>query len=115
VWLARQREREEASSTARAFLFALLRRENPDGGGRARWAITRLATADWARLVLGDEPRRPAAGARYASARLVGIEPVGLGRRRAELAATIERGARRSGLLVTLVRREGRWRVAGLR
>jgi hypothetical protein len=106
---------ERAEAVARAFLSALLRRESGDDGPQPRAQITRRATADFARFVLEGEPRVPAATAAPVPARLVDIVPVGLGEGRAELAATITRDDRRSGLLVTLAPREGRWRVAGVR
>jgi hypothetical protein len=106
---------ERAEAVARAFLSALLRRESGDDGPQPRAQITRRATADFARFVLEGEPRVPAATAAPVPARLVDIVPVGLGEGRAELAATITRDGRRSGLLVTLAPREGRWRVAGVR
>jgi hypothetical protein len=112
---AAERQLEQAEAAARAFLSALLRRESGQAGRRPRCQITRRATADIARFVLEGEPRVPAATEAPTPARLLGFEPVGLGHGRAELAATIERDGARSGLVVTLVQREGQWRVAGLR
>jgi hypothetical protein len=111
---AADREFERAEAAARAFLSALLRREGGEGGPRTRRRIARRSTTDLAHFVLAREPRVPAATDGPARVRLVDLEPVGLGHGRAELAATIERDGARSGLLVTLVRREGRWHVAGL-
>jgi hypothetical protein len=112
---AAERQLEQAEAAARAFLSALLRRES-EGGPKARRRIALRATRDFAQFVLeGGEPRVPAAMEGSARARLVRLEPVGLSDGRAELAATIERDGARSGLLVALVRREERWRVAGLR
>jgi hypothetical protein len=112
---AAERQLEQAEAAARAFLSALLRRESDQAGRQPRRQITRRATADIARFVLEGEPRVPAAMEAPRPARLLGFEPVGLGHGRAELAATVERDGARSGLLVRLVRGEGRWRVAGLR
>jgi hypothetical protein len=106
---------EAAEAAARAFLSALLRRESGEGRQRERRLIARGGSADFAHFVLGDEPRVPAATDAPAQARLVDLEPVGIGYGRAELAATIERDGARSGLLVALARREGRWRIADLR
>jgi hypothetical protein len=111
-----ERQLEQAEAATRAFLSALLRRESGEGGPQARRRIALRATRDLAQFVLeGGEPRVPAAMEAPARARLVGLEPVGLGDGRAELAATIERDGARSGLLVVLVRREERWRVADVR
>jgi hypothetical protein len=110
-----ERQLEQAEAAARAFLSALLRRESGEGGPQPRRRIARSATADFARFVLESEPRVPAAIEAPTPARLLAFEPVGLGHGRAELAATIERDGARSGLVVTLVRREGQWRVTGLR
>jgi hypothetical protein len=109
------RQLERAEAAAKAFLSALLLGESGQGGPQPRRQITRRGTGDFARFVLEGEPRVPAATDGPVRARLVGIEPLGLGHGRAELAATIERDGALSGLLVKLVRREGRWRVAGLR
>jgi hypothetical protein len=106
------RELERAEVAARAFLSALLRRE---GESQARRGIARRATADFAHFVLKGKPRAPAATEAPARARLVDVEPIGLSHGRAGLAATMERDGTRSGLLVTLARREGRWLVADLR
>jgi hypothetical protein len=112
---AAERQLEQAEAATMAFLSALLRRESGEGGPQARRRIARRSTADFARFVLEGEPRVPAATEAPAPARLVDFVPVGLGHGRAELAATIERDGARSGLLVALVRREGRWRVADVR
>jgi hypothetical protein len=104
-----------AGTAARAFLSALLRRESGAVGTRMRRAIERRATARFAAFLLAGEPRPPAATGPPQRGRLLAIEGVGLGRGRAEFAATVERGRARSGLLVALVQREGTWRVAGLR
>jgi hypothetical protein len=106
---------EQAEAAARMFLSALLQRESGQGGAQPARQIARHGTADFGRFVLKGEPRVTAATEAPAPARLVDLVPVGLGDGRAELAATIERDAGRSGLLVTLVRREGQWRVARLR
>jgi hypothetical protein len=109
------RQLEQAEVAARAFLSALLLRESGQGGPQPRRLIARHGTGDFARMVLEGEPRVPAATDGPVRARLLGFEPVGLGHGRAELAATIERDGARSGLLVALVRLEGRWRVADVR
>jgi hypothetical protein len=110
-----ERQLEQAEAAAGAFLSALLRREGGQAGRQPGRQITRRATADFARFVLEGEPRVPAAMEAPTPARPLGFEPVGLGHGRAELAATIERDGASGGLVVTLVRREGQWRVAGLR
>ena len=112
---AAERELEGAEAAARAFLSALLGRESGEGGSRARHGIAHHATVDLARFLLAAEPRVPAATDGPAQTRLAGIEPIELSHGRAELAATLERDGARSGLLVTLVCREGRWRIAGVR
>jgi hypothetical protein len=109
------RQLEQAEAAARAFLSALLLRESSRAGPQPRRQNTRRTTVDFARFVLEGEPRVPAATEAPAPPRLVDLVPVGLGDGRAELVATIERDGARSGLLVTLARREERWRVAGLR
>jgi hypothetical protein len=109
------RQLERAEAAARAFLSALLRRESGQGGPQPRRQIARRATADFARFVLEGEPRVPAATEAPARARLSDVEPIGLSDGLAELAATIERHGSHTGLLLTLARREGRWRVADLR
>jgi hypothetical protein len=113
--LVAQRRLKRAAAAASVFVSALLRRETGDGGPRTRRVIARRGTTDFARFVLAREPRVPAARDGPGRARLVDLEPVGLSHGRAELAATVERDGVRSGLLVALVRREERWRVAGLR
>jgi hypothetical protein len=112
---AASRGLETAEAAAKAFLSGLLRHESGEGGPRARCRIIRRGTRDFGHFVLAREPRVPAATNGPARARLVDLEPVQLSDGRAELAATIERDGTRSGLLVTLARREGRWRVADLR
>ena len=112
---AAARELERAEAAASVFLSALLRRESNEGGSQERRAIARSGTRDLAQFVLAARPRVPTATDEPARTSLSQLEPLRLDQGQAVLAATTQRAGARNGLLVILVRREGRWLVAGLR
>lgn len=98
-----------ARRTARRFVHALLRWElRPTRFQRAR--LARHADSQLARRLTARRSRRP----RSANARLRRFEPVDQARRWVVLAAVVDRGGSRDGLLLTL-RRRARWRVMELR
>jgi hypothetical protein len=109
------RRAREAGQVGRRFMAGLLAL---DAGelGEARVRLAASATPELARSLLGGRPRRPAATARPAHGRVAGLEPLALrGRNRIELTAVVRRGGARSGLVLALERRDGRWRVSEIR
>ncbi len=97
----------------RRFVAGLLRWER--GGGRGRRLLRRTGTRRLATTILEEPPRPPLGGDRPPPARLVGLIVSSAFHRVLTLEATIKRAGRRSGLLLTLLRRGRRWRVDRMR
>ena len=105
-----------ATPVARRFLAALLAFELSGGTPEVRAALRASATPALARFLIARPPRRPAGAAPPRRGRLVGLEPLtAASSGRLELAATIARPGRRTGLIVTLRRGGDGWRVSALR
>jgi len=104
---------EQAHAVAAAFVRALLRLES-SGGSAGEGALRGHATRRVANRILSRQARLPPARAAPAAGRLVVLEPLATGPDRAEFVAAIGRKGGRTGLLITVVRRQGRWLVGDL-
>ena len=103
----------DARSVVRRFLTALLARGA--GRGPTRLRLERTATSGLARRLTAERPR-PIWGRRAGSGRrLLDMELLRAGRDEVEFVATVGPRPGPSGLLVEVVRRGGRWRVAAVR
>lgn len=109
------RRRSEAAGTrvARSFLRAYLPFEVGDGSSVDRARMVELASPELGVELAEGEPRVPLGLEAPAEAELVALDGVYAPRQRRSMtaAATLERAGERSTLLLTLVRREGEWRV----
>jgi hypothetical protein len=107
-------------ASARTFLRAQLRWEAGDGSAAVRGAIRASATPEFARFVLGERPRSPRGAERQPRGRIraIGLED-GDGSLRNPDSGAISVEAvvvyrRPFSVYMTVVPRNGEWRVAGL-
>jgi hypothetical protein len=109
----RRRLEVEGTRVARAFLADYLPYEVGRSTAAGRRRIVALATPELGVELAEGEPRAPAATRPPDRARVLALEGVYGPRQRRSMtaAATLEREGERSTLLITLARREGKWRV----
>jgi hypothetical protein len=84
--------------------------------GEARAELGASATPELGRSLVAGRPRVPVATPSPPLGRLASIEPLGgSAGDRIEVAAAVRRAGARTGLVLSLERRDGRWRVSEIR
>jgi hypothetical protein len=110
-----RRETRARRQVAERFLAALLRLEQRRAPPGVRATIASLSEPQLARALLAEPLRVPVGVERPPAGQAVALEQGAASPHVAWVTATIERGGRRTGLVLELRRRGGRWLVSDLR
>jgi hypothetical protein len=106
------RRTRDARRVGRRFMAGLLALDAVELN-EARARLVASATPELARSLLAGHPRVPTATPSAPQGRLGALEPLATSARdRIELAAAVRRAGVTSGLVLSLKRRDGRWRVS---